>query len=103
MHFVYILQSDRNGRFYTGQASDVQVRLKEHNSGRVKATKYMMPWRLVYSEAFNTATEARQREYYLKSQKSRKFLEALIAKNPVALLGRRALRPVGGVTSSTLV
>ena len=79
MHYVYILRSDANGRFYVGSSRDVQKRLDHHNAGKVKATRYLTPLALAYQEAHVTAREARQREYYLKRQKSRKVLEALIS------------------------
>jgi len=79
MYYVYILKSQRNGSFYTGHTKDIAKRLSQHNTGKVKATKYLIPFDLVYNEAFQNATEARKREYYIKSQKSRKFIEQLIA------------------------
>lgn len=80
MHYVYILQSERNGSFYTGYTQDIHERLEYHDSGKVKATRYLIPFRVVYSEACKSATEARRREYYIKSQKSKKFIETLVAK-----------------------
>ncbi|MDO8614925.1 MAG: GIY-YIG nuclease family protein [Dehalococcoidia bacterium] len=77
-HFVYILRSERTGRYYTGYSADPQRRLEDHNRGQVKATRYGIPWSLVYTESFGEAREARQREYKLKSMKSRAFLESLI-------------------------
>jgi len=78
MHYVYILRSERNGRLYIGYSQDVERRLGHHNSGRVTATRYLRPLRLAYVEPHQTLTQARQREYYLKRQKSRKVLEELI-------------------------
>ena len=79
MTCVCIIVSQRNGRYYTGYASDVDRRLKEHNAGRVKATRYMRPWVLVYTEVFPDATSARKREYQIKSMKSRTYIESFIA------------------------
>ncbi|NWG13301.1 MAG: GIY-YIG nuclease family protein, partial [Acidobacteria bacterium] len=33
-HYVYILQSLADGRYYIGQTSDLQNRLQRHNAGR---------------------------------------------------------------------
>ena len=49
-----------------------------HNAGATPSTKPGRPWIIVYSEAFATKTEALQREKYIKKQKSRKYIEALI-------------------------
>ena len=65
--------------FYIGCARNVEKRLWQHNAGQVKATRYIRPFKIVYSEVHKGATEARKREYYIKSQKSRKFIGQLIA------------------------
>jgi predicted GIY-YIG superfamily endonuclease len=38
-----------------------------------------MPWDLKYSEEFETLQEAKQREMYIKKQKSRIYTEKLIS------------------------
>ncbi len=68
---VYILRSERNGRYYTGYSADPIRRLQEHNDGKVKATRYVRPWTLVYTRLFEDETSARRREHKLKSVKSR--------------------------------
>ena len=77
--FVYVLQSERNGRYYTGFSSDPEARLEDHNAGKVVATRYLRPWMLVYRESCADATAARKREYQIKAMKSRVYLESLIA------------------------
>jgi putative endonuclease len=77
-HWVYIIRSERNGRHYTGSSADPLRRLADHNTGKVTATKYLRPWSLVYVEEFPDAASARQREYHLKSMKSRVYFESLI-------------------------
>jgi putative endonuclease len=37
-----------------------------------------MPWRIVYSETFDSRAAANNRESYIKKQKSRKYIERLI-------------------------
>ena len=52
--------------------------MREHNGGHSKFTKGGIPWRLIYSEAFETASQARKRELFLKSGAGRKFVDDLI-------------------------
>jgi len=80
IYFAYVLESEKDGSFYTGFTQDLGRRLQQHNNGKVKSTRYKRPLRLVYNEAYPSATEARKREHYIKSQKSRKFIEGLITK-----------------------
>jgi len=71
---VYILQSQITGRLYIGSTRNVSLRLKAHNAGRVRSTKAGKPYLLIHSESFDTYTEARKREHFLKSGVGRKSL-----------------------------
>jgi putative endonuclease len=68
-YFVYILESINFGRIYIGSTSDLILRIKDHNSGGTKSTKPYRPWMLIYSEVYQTKTEATRREWYLKHPK----------------------------------
>lgn len=75
---MYILQSIKNNSFYIGSTIDIHNRFGEHNAGLVKATKYLVPWKLAFSKRYDTIREARQVEYKLKKFKSRKIIERII-------------------------
>jgi len=76
---VYILKSSITNKYYIGQTSDIEKRLLYHNSGYSKSTKSGMPWKLVYSENFNTRQQALKRETELKKYKSRIMLDKIIS------------------------
>ena len=78
MPYVYVLRSVRTGRYYIGSTHDVGRRLAEHNRGKSASTKGFRPWELAHSEQFEHLAQARQREAYLKAQKSRAFLDSVI-------------------------
>ncbi|MBZ5538079.1 MAG: GIY-YIG nuclease family protein [Acidobacteriia bacterium] len=78
MHFVYILESLKDGYYYIGSTHDVAHRLEQHNAGRQAATRYRRPFELVYVESYSDPAAARRREHFIKKQKSRLFIEALI-------------------------
>ncbi|MCX6721797.1 MAG: GIY-YIG nuclease family protein, partial [Candidatus Staskawiczbacteria bacterium] len=48
---------------------DFESRIKKHNAGLVKSTKARMPFILIRKENYNTRSEARIRENYLKKMK----------------------------------
>lgn len=76
--YVYILQSLKDSKYYVGMSKDIYKRLEYHNSGYVSSTKNRRPFKVVYSEEFDTIPLAREREKYLKSYKgSREKLEIL--------------------------
>jgi putative endonuclease len=78
MYSTYILQSSKNGRYYIGYTDNLKRRLKQHNTGQSRYTKGRGPYLLIYKENFITGSEAKKREYYLKSLKSKKAIEKLI-------------------------
>lgn len=66
-YHVYFLQSSRDSKFYIGCTSKFpKERLKEHNSGMVRSTKYRRPFILVYYETFDNRHDASKREWHLK-------------------------------------
>ena len=57
-YFVYVLQSEIDGRLYKGQTSNIDKRIIEHNTGKTKSTKGFKPWKFVYLEIFDSRSEA---------------------------------------------
>ena len=78
---VYILKSSVTDQYYIGQTSDIDKRLLYHNSGYSKSTKAGKPWKLVYSENFDTRQQAMNREAELKKYKSRVMIEKIVGEH----------------------
>jgi len=78
MFYVYILYSISADRYYVGQTNDIDKRIIRHNSGYVRSTKAYKPWKLMYSEAYPTRSEAMKIENEIKSWKSSKRIKELI-------------------------
>lgn len=81
---VYILQSQKNKRYYIGSTINVNRRLHEHNIGKVKATKYLRPLELKFFYPTESIKEARQLEYKLKKLKSRKIIDKIIKNKKIS-------------------
>jgi putative endonuclease len=79
MFITYILYSEKLNSYYVGSTGNLIDRLIRHNSGRSTYTKRGIPWIVVYKKEYETKSEAYQTELYIKSQKSRKYIEDLIA------------------------
>lgn len=69
-YYVYILESEKNGKRYTGYTENLKERLRRHNSGGVKSTAPNKPYKLVYYEEFDSIDAAKGRELELKRKKS---------------------------------
>ena len=79
MFHFYVLKSKKDGKLYLGSTGNLERRLEEHASGRVKSTENRRPLELVYREACVTKKEAQSREGYFKGGgKARNLLKQLI-------------------------
>ena len=75
---LYILKSQKHGRFYIGSTNNLERRIDEHHSGQTKSTKTGIPWSLVFTADFQTSIEGLKAEQRIKALKSRKIIEGLI-------------------------
>jgi len=73
-YYVYILQSEKDGEFYTGYTKDLKLRFEQHQKGLVESTKNRQPLKLIYSEACLNRQDATHREKYLKSYYGKMFI-----------------------------
>ena len=74
MYYTYVLQSEKDNRFYVGFTKNLKLRFEEHNNGRVDSTKNRKPLKLIYYEACLTQEDATKREKYLKTYNGKRFL-----------------------------
>ena len=83
MHYFYILRCFDNS-LYCGMTSNLERRLKEHNSKGARGAKYLRakkPVTLVYSETYSDIKTAMAREYEVK-QWTKAKKEALLRSTP---------------------
>jgi len=66
---VYAIKSAVTDRIYIGQSNCLERRLREHNYGRVKSTKFETPWDLFALEYVEHQARARWLERRLKKSK----------------------------------
>ena len=79
MYTVYALYSPTYKKIYIGFTSDIDERLKSHNSLATKGyTVKYRPWKLVYSEPLDSKKQAMIREKELKSAQGRAFIWNII-------------------------
>lgn len=70
---VYLLQSEKDGTFYTGMAIDVFLRLKQHNEGRgAKYTRGRCPWKVAWKSIKMKCPEAARLERKIKRMTRKK-------------------------------
>jgi putative endonuclease len=81
MYYVYILVNEAKTRTYTGVTQDVEKRLKLHNSGGVRSSSLYRPYKIAYTESFETLAKARQKEKFYKSTTGRRRLKEMFFKN----------------------
>jgi len=75
MWYTYVIQSNKDGYWYTGITDDLRKRLSLHNSGKVPSTKNRTPFELIYYEACMSEENAIAREKQLKTGFGRAYLK----------------------------
>ena len=73
--FVYILFTEKSSRYYVGQTADIEERLKRHNSGKVKSTKYGLPWKIVLQIVVLNRSEAMLLENKIKKRGAKRYID----------------------------
>ena len=76
MFSTYVLQSQKNNKWYIGYTSDLRKRFKQHNEGKSTYTKGRGPYIIMYYEACLNEDDARSRELYLKTGIGRRYLNS---------------------------
>ena len=71
MYFLYLLYNIETEKYYVGFTSNINKRLKEHQSGLNQFTKYKCcAWKLIYTEIYKAKQDAIIRENKLKTHGS---------------------------------
>ena len=74
---IYILRSKKDGRLFIGSGVKAEECLRRHNFGDYRTTNSFRPWKLIYQEGFATKPEAVKREWFLKSNEGKVFVDSL--------------------------
>ncbi len=72
--YIYVLESEKDGLWYTGYTDNLRRRMAEHDKGSTASTKSRRPWKLIYYEACLDQKDALAREKYLKSGMGKRYL-----------------------------
>ncbi|MGB2762697.1 MAG: GIY-YIG nuclease family protein [Minisyncoccales bacterium] len=89
MYYLYILQSKKDLRSYTGYTKNLKQRLEKHNNGKVIATRHRKPLKIIYLEKCINKEEAKKREKYWKSGAGRKNLQRIYRGVPASFFKTR--------------
>ena len=75
MLYVYVLQSKKDHKFYTGFTKNLKLRFKQHQNKQVESTEDRTPFTLVYYEACLNQKDATTREKYLKTTYGKRYIK----------------------------
>ena len=75
MYYTYVLQSEKDGKFYSGFTENLKLRFEQHKKGLVKSARDRRPLKLVYYEACLDQTDATNREKYIKTYHGKMFIK----------------------------
>ena len=74
-HYVYILESKKDGEFYTCYTQNLKLRFEQHTEGLVISTRNRRPLTIIYTEACLNKKDAEHREKYLKTYYGKMFIK----------------------------
>jgi putative endonuclease len=66
MFHTYILFSTKKNKYYIGSTSNLEERIKKHNSQHKGFTGGVGDWQVFYKEAYQIKFEASRRELQIK-------------------------------------
>ncbi len=69
---VYIIKSTAKKWYYVGSTNRLDIRIKEHNTGKVTSSKSFKPFDLIFKKEFDLESEARNYEKLLKNKRIEK-------------------------------
>ncbi len=78
MHYVYILESQKDHELYVGCTKDLRARMSLHTLGKVESTKNRRPLHLIFYEAFLNQRDAFTREQWLKTGWGRNQVQKML-------------------------
>lgn len=79
MYYVYVIKSKECDFYYKGFCSNLEIRLKQHNSGMTKSIKKFLPFEIKYFEICDNLQDAVKKEKYWKSAAGRRYLKSKMA------------------------
>ena len=71
-----MLQSSKEGRWYTGHSSDRRARIDDPRKGPGESTPHRRPLQFLDDQACLTEAEAQRRERYLQTGKGKRYLRS---------------------------
>jgi putative endonuclease len=84
--WVYILQSERTGQYYSGQTSNLERRIDQHNDPAYQLSKttkrFGGPWKLIWSCGCIDRSEAMKLERSIKHRGIKRYLDELNRQSP---------------------
>ena len=74
-YWVYVLQSLKDGKKYTGYTKNLPSRFEAHQNGEVQSTKDRRPFKLIYFEGCLNQQDATKKEKYLKTHYGKMYIK----------------------------
>ena len=75
---IYVLYSEKDAKLYIGCTSNLEQRLKRHETGLVPSTRNRRPLVLIHKERFDNKGDAFARERFLKSLWGARFKKKIL-------------------------
>lgn len=77
-YYVYVPHNPQKDFIYIGYTINLKQRFETHNKGQNTSTKSYTPLKLIHYEAYKNIKDAKRREKYLKINKGRTTVVAML-------------------------
>lgn len=91
---VYILFSQKDFRMYIGFSTNLEARVKKHNSGGNISTAGRTPLELIFCEFYLFEADARKRELYFKTSMGKKAIKLMLRTTLEKMGYKGTLKPI---------
>lgn len=75
--YLYILET-KGDHYYIGSTNNLNRRISEHQSGKTKSLKKLLPVKLVFHKEYKSLTDARHIEIKLKRFKNKGIINKIV-------------------------
>jgi len=79
-YWVYIIESQSNGRYYCGHSDNVERRVKQHNDSKYHGSRttkvFKGPWKIIWTQECSSRGEAVVLERKIKKRGIGRYLQA---------------------------
>jgi len=82
--YLYILKT-KGAHYYIGSTNSIERRISEHQAGKTKSLKNLLPIELMFYQEYPEIQTARKAEIKLKKYKNKKIVDRIVKEQKITM------------------